>query len=86
VHEPRLEVAGAGLDYSARIEAIRREFARGRAWLRPWCGVNHRPLEWAFRSLTREFEVVIMVERAIGEMVGSDRVPPERLHANLCRR
>ena len=24
-----------------------------------------------------------MVERAIGEMVGSDRVPTERLHANL---
>ena len=27
-----------------------------------------------------------LVERAIGEMVGSDRIPPERLHANLCRR
>jgi len=27
-----------------------------------------------------------MVERAIGEMVGSDRIPPERLHANLSRR
>src|SRR4030088_2203977 len=58
-------------------------FARGRAWIRPWCEVNHRPLDWASRSLSREFEVVIMVERAIGEMVGSDRVPPERLHANL---
>ena len=61
-------------------------FARGRAWLRPWCEVNHRPLDWASRSLSREFEVVIMVERAIGEMVGSDRVPPERLHASLRHR
>ncbi|WP_157467931.1 transposase, partial [Edaphobacter aggregans] len=61
-------------------------FARGRAWIRPWCEVNHRPLDWVSRSLSREFEVVIMVERAIGEMVGSDRIPPERLHANLCRR
>ena len=43
-------------------------FARGRAWFRPWCEVNHRPLDWASRSLSREFEVVIMVERAIGEM------------------
>src|ERR1700732_3048845 len=51
-------------------------FARGRAWIRPWCEVNHRPLDWASRSLSREFEVVIMVERAIGEMVGSDRVRP----------
>jgi quinol-cytochrome oxidoreductase complex cytochrome b subunit len=40
----------------------------------------------ALSTVSREFEVVIMVERAIGEMVGSDRVPPERLHANLCRR
>src|SRR6202007_37047 len=47
-------------------------FARGGAWIRPWCEVNHRPLDWASRSLSREFEVVIMVERAIGEMVGSD--------------
>jgi len=44
------------------------------------------PTDWASRSLSREFEVVIMVERAIGEMVGSDRIPPERLHANLSRR
>jgi hypothetical protein len=61
-------------------------FARGKACIRPWCEVNHRPLDWASRSLSREFEVVIMVERAIGEMVGSDRIPPERLHANLSRR
>jgi len=27
-----------------------------------------------------------MVERAIGEMVGSDRVPPDRLHASLRHR
>ena len=52
-------------------------FARGRAWIRPWCEVNHRPLDWASRSLSREFEVVIMVERAIGEMVGSDRIRPK---------
>jgi hypothetical protein len=30
-----------------------------------------------------EFEIVIMVDGAIGEMVGSDRVPPERLDASL---
>ena len=58
----------------------------GEPGLQPWCEVNHRPLDWASRSLTRKFEVVIMVERAIGEMVGSDRVPPERLHASLRRR
>ncbi len=47
-------------------------FARGRARLRPWCEVNHRPLDWASRSLRREFEVVIMIDVATGEMVGSD--------------
>src|SRR2546430_4622596 len=41
--------------------------------------INHRPVDWASRSLTREFEHVIMVDVLIGEMVGSDRSPPERL-------
>jgi len=30
-----------------------------------------------------EFEIVIMVDVATGEMVGSDRVPTGRLHASL---
>ena len=30
-----------------------------------------------------EFEVVIMVDVAVEEMVGSDRVPTERLRASL---
>src|SRR5664279_394083 len=47
-------------------------FARGTVRLRPWCEVNHRPLDWASRSLRREFEVVIMIDVATGEMVGSD--------------
>ena len=59
--------------------------ARGRAWLQTWCEVNHRPLDWASRSLTREFEVVIMVERAIGDVwVGPS--PPDRLHASVRHR
>jgi hypothetical protein len=39
---------------------------------RPWREVGRRPLDWASRSLQREFEEVIMVEVLIGEMVGSD--------------
>jgi hypothetical protein len=39
----------------------------------PWCAVNHRRNDWVSRSLfTGEFEVVIMIEVAIEEMVGSD--------------
>jgi hypothetical protein len=33
---------------------------------------KRRPLDWASRSLQREFEEVIMVEVVIGEMFGSD--------------
>ena len=47
-------------------------FARGTARNRPWCGVNHRRLDWASRSLRRESDVVIMINVATGEMVGSD--------------
>ena len=39
----------------------------------PWCAVNHRRNDWASAPLFRgEFEVVIMIEVAIEEMVGSD--------------
>jgi hypothetical protein len=34
---------------------------------------KHRPLDWASRSLQREFEEVIMVEVQIEEMFRSDR-------------
>jgi len=49
-------------------------FARGAARSGPWCEVDHRLSDWAPRSLTkvRDFEVVIMVDVLIGEMVGSD--------------
>ncbi len=53
-----------------QVDKVR--FARGRVRLRPWCEVNHRPLDWTSRSLRREFEVVIMIDVATGEMVGSD--------------
>src|SRR5207253_9404605 len=59
--------------------ALKVRFARGTARDGQWCEVNHRPVDWASRSLTREFEHVIMVDVLIGEMVGSDRSPPERL-------
>src|SRR6266550_3036904 len=59
--------------------ALKVRFARGTARDGQWCEINHRPVDWASRSLTREFEHVIMVDVLIGEMVGSDRSPPERL-------
>src|SRR5208282_1239290 len=37
-------------------------FARGKARNRTWREVKRRPLDWASRSLPREFERVIMVE------------------------
>jgi hypothetical protein len=48
-------------------------FARGKARNRTWREIARRPLDWASRSLQREFEVVIMVEVLIGEMFGSNR-------------
>jgi hypothetical protein len=47
-------------------------FERGKARNRTWREVERRRLDWASRSLKREFEVVIMVEVLIGEMFGSD--------------
>ena len=45
----------------------------GESGLRPWCAVNHRPLDWTSRSLLRRgVQVVIMIDGATGEMVGSD--------------
>jgi hypothetical protein len=47
-------------------------FARGKARNRTWRELERRALDWASRSLEREFEEVIMVEVLIGEMFGSD--------------
>lgn len=58
---------GMGLSAHPRVR-----FARGTARNRTWCEIDHRPNGWASRSLKREFEVVIMVDLAIGEMFGSD--------------
>jgi hypothetical protein len=63
------------LDVAQRlgIFAVRRvRFARGRARNRAWRELERRALDWASRSLQREFEEVIMVEILIGEMFGSD--------------
>jgi hypothetical protein len=63
-----LDVAqGLGLFAVGRIR-----FERGKARNRTWREVARRPLDWASRSLKREFEVVIMVEVMIEEMFGSD--------------
>src|SRR5580704_17675253 len=51
---------------------VRVRFLRGTARYRIWCEVDHRPLDWASRSLKREFELLIMVEVQIEEMFGSD--------------
>jgi site-specific DNA recombinase len=45
-------------------------FERGKARNLTWREVERRPYDWASRSLQREFEVVIMVEVLIGEMLG----------------
>jgi len=34
------------------------------------CRMNHRVIDWASRSLTGEFEVVIMIANATEEMEG----------------
>ena len=51
---------------------FRVRFVHGTARNRRWREVECRPHDGASRSLKREFEVVIMVEVLIGEMVGSD--------------
>jgi transposase len=47
-------------------------FVRGTARNRKWREVERRPLDWASRSLQREFELLIMVEVRIEEMFRSD--------------
>jgi hypothetical protein len=54
------------------LVVVRIRFVRGTARYRTWCVADHRPLDWASRSLEREFEEVIMVEVLIEEMFGSD--------------
>ena len=51
---------------------VRVRFVRGTARYRTWREVERRPLDWASRSLKREFEQVIVVEVLIEEMFGSD--------------
>jgi hypothetical protein len=52
------------------VEKVR--FARGKARNRRWCETEHRVIDWVSRSLHGEFEEVIMIERVIEEMHGSD--------------
>ena len=51
---------------------VKVRFVRGKARNLPWREVERRELDWASRSLKREFEEVIMVEVLIEEMVRSD--------------
>ena len=63
------------LDVAERLGVCavgRFRFARGTARNRTWRELERRALDWASRSLRREFEIVIMVEVLIGEMFGSD--------------
>ena len=59
-------------EWLAVFAVVRVRFVRGTARNRTWREVERRPHDWASRSLQREFEVVIMVEVLIEEMVGSD--------------
>src|ERR1019366_7840943 len=52
------------------VEKVR--FARGKARTSRWCETEHRVIDWVSRSLHGEFEEVIMIERVIEEMHGSD--------------
>ena len=52
------------------VEQVR--FARGKARKSPWCEAEHRVIDWVSRSPNGEFEVVIMIERVIEEMHGSN--------------
>ena len=51
---------------------VRVRFVRGAARYRRWRVVERRPLDWALRSLQREFELLIIVEVRIEEMFRSD--------------
>jgi hypothetical protein len=54
------------------MEEVR--FVRGTARTSLWCAVEHRVIDWAFRSpFLGESEVVIMIAVVIEEMHGSDR-------------
>ena len=54
------------------VAASKVRFVRGTARYRTWCKVERRPLDWASRSLQREFAEVILVEVRIAEMSRSD--------------
>jgi hypothetical protein len=55
-----------------RLPDVEVQFARGIARNGVWGEVSHRYTDPASRSLSREFEIVIMIEVVIGEMLGSD--------------
>ena len=61
-------------------------FVRGTARYRTWCEVEHRPLDWASRSLRRESEEVIVVEVLIEEMFRSGRNRPRDYETSRGRR
>ena len=79
-HKQRLEL----------FAVCRVRFARGKARYRTWLEEERRPLDWASRSLKREFELLIMVEVLIE--VGSEEArsraglrPPLKLHGRFSR-
>ena len=62
-------------------------FARGRAWTRTWCEVNHRPLDWVSRSLTkgvRNSNHGRTCDRR--DVWVGPKFRPDRLHASLRHR
>ena len=65
-----------GAEWLCVFVVVRVRFARGTARYRTWCGVEHRPLDGASRSLRRESEEVIVVEILIEEMFRSGRNRP----------
>jgi hypothetical protein len=77
--EPKVRVVVRHKSFAALQVSVSAAPSSEPARLSPWCEVDHCLFDWAPRSLKRESEKVIMVEVLIGEMVGSDGVPPERL-------
>jgi len=68
-HGEPFEIPAQGLGVFANSRV---RFVRGTARYRTWRELERRALDWASRSLKREFEEVIMVEVMIEEMYGSD--------------
>lgn len=60
------------MEIDTRRNCRRVRFVSWTAGSEAWCEVQPGPGDWAFRSLKREIEEVIMVEVLIEEMSGSD--------------